>query len=173
MTLLHIYHDIATKIWLMQESRQETTTPATPKPPISRAGLRQIGRLAKLRNECNTTKNLCPGKANDPDLDPPHTNLKIDQILHHTIPITTKEVHQQCSKAIGNIIRKASHMLSDKLRQKENISYDKSPKHYHNNLKINAGINPQSPGPTEGNGPHTSEHKRTTNNPTRNHLNSH
>ena len=34
-------------------------------------------------------------------------------------------------------------MLSDILRHKENNSYDKSPKHYHNNLKMNAGINPR------------------------------
>jgi hypothetical protein len=35
-------------------------------------------------------------------------------------------------------------MLSDKIRDKENNSYDKSPKHYHNNLKVNAGINPRA-----------------------------
>jgi hypothetical protein len=144
MTLLHNYHDIATKIWPMQETRQEATTPASLKPPISRAGLRQIGRLAKLRNECNTTTKLYPEIVNDPVLNPPHINQKNNQILQPAIPITTKEAHHQCSKAIGNIIRKASQTLTDKLRQKENIRYDKSPKHYHNNLKINAGINPRA-----------------------------
>jgi hypothetical protein len=141
MTLLHTYHDIATKIWPMQETRQETTTPVTLKPPIARAGLRQIGRLAKLRNKCNTTTKLYPEIVNDPVLNPPHINQNINQILQPADPITTKEAHQRCSKAIENIIRKASQTLTDKLRQKENIRYDNSPKHYHNNLKINAGIN--------------------------------
>jgi len=58
-----------------------------------------------------------------------------------TPALTTKEVHHQCSEAIGDIIRKASHTLSDKSRHKENNSYDKSPKHYHDNLKIHARIN--------------------------------
>ena len=58
-----------------------------------------------------------------------------------------KEAHQQCSKAIGDRIRKASHTLPDKLRHKENNNYDKSPKHYYNNLKINAGINPRARDP--------------------------
>jgi hypothetical protein len=128
----------------MQETRQETTTTATFKPPISRAGRRQIGRLAKLRNECNTPKKLYLEIVNDPDLNPPHTNQTINQILQPATPITTKEAHHQCSKAIENIIRKASHMLTDKLRQKENKKYDKSPKHYHNNLKISADINPRA-----------------------------
>jgi hypothetical protein len=34
-------------------------------------------------------------------------------------------------------------MLSDEIRDKDNNSYDKSPKHYYNNLKVNAGINPR------------------------------
>jgi hypothetical protein len=115
MTLLHTYHEIATKIWPMHKTRQETTTPATLKPSISRAGLRQIGRLAKLRNEGNTTQKSHPDIANDPDLTPLHIHLKINQILHPTTSIMTKAAHQQCSKAIVDIIRKSSHPLSDKL----------------------------------------------------------
>jgi hypothetical protein len=144
MTLLHTYHDIATKIWPMQETRQESTPNTTLRPPISRAGIRQIGRLAKLRNECNTTIKQHPEITTDPNLNPPHINQKIIQILQPDTPITTKEAQQQCSKAIGTIIRKASQTLTDKLRLKENNRYDKSPKHYHNNLKINAGINPRA-----------------------------
>jgi len=144
MTLLHTYHNIATKIWPMHPTGQETPIPAPLTPPIFRAEIIQIGRLAKLGNECNTTTKLHSEKANDPDLNPLHINLKIKQILQPTVPITTKEAHQYCSKSIGDKIRKASHTLSDKLRHKESNSYDKSPKHYHNNLKINAGINPRA-----------------------------
>jgi len=118
----------------MQPTRQDAPTPVQLKSPIPRARLRQIGRLAKLRNECNTTTKLHPEKANDPDLNPLTINLKINQILQPITPLTTKEAHHQCSKAVGDIIRKASHTLSDKLRQKENNSYDKTPKHYHNNF---------------------------------------
>jgi hypothetical protein len=141
MTLLHTYHDIATKIWPMHEIRQETTTPATLRLSINLpSGTRHIGRLTKLRNECNTTNKLHSEKAHDPDQNPPHITRKITQILQRTTPITTKKAHQLCSKAIGDIIRKASHTLSDKLRQKENTRYDTSLKYYHNKLRINAGI---------------------------------
>ena len=34
--------------------------------------------------------------------------------------------------------------MSIKIRDKEKNSYDKSPKHYHNNLKVNARINPRA-----------------------------
>ncbi len=40
MTIIHEYHDIATKIWPMQTQKPDTTTITQPKPPISRAGLR-------------------------------------------------------------------------------------------------------------------------------------
>ena len=125
-------------------TRQDTPMPVQIKPHISRAGLRQVGRLAKLRNECNTTAKLHPEIANDSDLKPLHVSLKIYQILQPITPLTTKEAHHQCSKAIGNIIRKANHMLSDKIRDKESNSYDKSPKCYHNILKIYTVIIPRA-----------------------------
>jgi hypothetical protein len=50
MTIIHEYHDIATQIWPMKTPRSDTTTNTQSKPPIPRAGLRQISRLAKLRN---------------------------------------------------------------------------------------------------------------------------
>ena len=78
----------------MHPTRQETPTLAPLKPPISRAELRQIERLAKLRNECNTITKLHTEKAKDPDLNPLHINLKIYQILQPIVPITTKEAHQ-------------------------------------------------------------------------------
>jgi hypothetical protein len=75
----------------------------------------------------------------------------------------TKAAHQQCSKAIVDIIRKSSHPLSDKLWHKENNSYDKCPKQYHNNLKINAGINPRArdqPRVTALTNPNTKKYKK-------------
>ncbi len=60
MTVIHEYHDIATKIWPMQPPRQETPVPAKLKPPMSHAELRQIGILAKLRKQCNNTTKLHP-----------------------------------------------------------------------------------------------------------------
>jgi hypothetical protein len=73
-------------------------------------------------------------------LNPLNINLKIAQILKPLTPLSTSEARQRCSKSIGTIARKASNTLSDKLREKENKSYDKSPKHYHNNLKISTGL---------------------------------
>ena len=144
ITLILNYHDIATKIWPMQATRQDTPTPVQLKPPISRAGLRQIGRLAKLRNECNTTTKLHPEIVDDSDLNQQHINIEINQIFQPNTPLITREGQKQCSEAIGDIIRKASHTLSDKIKDKENNTYDKSPKHYHDNLKINAGITPRA-----------------------------
>jgi hypothetical protein len=46
--------------------------------------------------------------------------------------------------AIGTIVRQASDTLTHKLREKENKSYDKNPKQYHNNLKISAGLLPRA-----------------------------
>ncbi len=71
-------------------------------------------------------------------------HIKINTILNPTLPISTSETHKQCNKAIGTIVRHASNTLNEKLRDKENDSYDKSPKHYHNNLKISAGLLPRA-----------------------------
>jgi hypothetical protein len=81
MTITYEYHDIATAIWAMQPPRHDTSPPTHLKPPISRARLRQIGRLAKLKNECNNTTKHHPEIANNADLNPIHINLKITQIL--------------------------------------------------------------------------------------------
>jgi hypothetical protein len=54
------------------------------------------------------------------------------------------ETHRQYNKTIGTIVRQARNTLNEKLRDKENDSYDKSPKHYHNNLKISAGLLPRA-----------------------------
>jgi hypothetical protein len=144
MTIIHEYHDIATKIWPMQTQRPDTTTITQPKPPISRAGLRQISRLAKLRNECNKTAKLNPEASTDHEQNPIYINNKINTILNPVHPISTSEAHKQCNKAIGTIVRHASNTLNEKLRDKENDSYDKSPKQCHNNLTISAGLLPRA-----------------------------
>jgi hypothetical protein len=111
---------------------------------MSRAGLRQISRLAKLRNECNKSTKFYPETSTDHELNPIHINEKINTILKFAQPISASESHKQCNKAIGTIVRQASNTLNEKLRDKENESYDKSPKHYHNNLKISAGLLPRA-----------------------------
>ena len=60
---------------------------------------------------------------------PIHINEKITTLLSPAIPISTAEAHKQCNKAIGTIVRQASNTLTDKLREKVNKSYYKSPKH--------------------------------------------
>jgi hypothetical protein len=107
MTILHEYHDITTTIWPMQSPRHDTTPPTQLKPPISRAGQRQIGRLAKLRNECNHTTKHHPETPNNADLNPIHINLKITQILKPTTPLITIETQHQCSRNIGTIKKTA------------------------------------------------------------------
>jgi hypothetical protein len=55
-------------------------------------------------------------------------------------------------------------MLSEKTRDKENNSYDKSPEHYRNNLKINAEIIPRAkyqPRVAPLTNPTTKNHKQT------------
>jgi len=128
----------------MQPPNHDTTPPTQLKPPISRAGLRQIGRLSKLKNECNNTTKHHPEISNNADLNPIHRTIKITQILQPTTPLTTIEAQRQCSRNIGTIINKAGNTLSDKIRDKENKRYDKSPKHYHNNLKIHAVLIPRA-----------------------------
>jgi hypothetical protein len=62
----------------MQPPKQDTPLAVQLKPHISRAGLRHIGRLAKLRNECNNTTKLHLEIFNDSDLNLLHINLKIN-----------------------------------------------------------------------------------------------
>jgi hypothetical protein len=50
------------------------------------------------------------------------------------------EAHKQCNRAISTIAKKASHTLTNKLREKEDKNYGKSPKHYHINIKISADV---------------------------------
>jgi hypothetical protein len=144
MTIIHEYYDIATQIWPMQTQRPDTTTVTQPKPSKSIAGLRQISRLAKLRNECNKNAKLNPEASTDHEQNPIHINDKIDTILNPTQPISTSEAQKQCNKALGTIVREASNTLNEKLRDKETESYDKRPKHYHNSLKISAGLLPRA-----------------------------
>jgi hypothetical protein len=143
-TIIHEYHDMVTHIWPMQDSRQDTATITQLKSPISRAGLRQIVRLAKLINECNKTINLYPDAANDHAMTPIHINKKITILLSPAIPISTSEAHKQCLKVICMIGRQASNTLTEKLRDKENESYGKPPKHYHNNLKLSTRLLPRA-----------------------------
>jgi len=77
-------------------------------------------------------------------LNPIYINEKINTILNPAQPISTSEAPQKCNKAIGTIVRQSSNTLNEKLRDKENASFDKSPKHYHNNLKIIAGLLPRA-----------------------------
>jgi hypothetical protein len=138
MTIIHEYRDIATHIWPMQTQRPETPTITQPRPPISRAGLRQISRLAKLQNECNKNTKHYPEASIDHEMNPIHISENITMIRNPAKPTSTSEAHKQCNKAIGTIVRQASNTLNEKLRDKENESYDKSPKHHPNNLKISA-----------------------------------
>ena len=144
MTIIHEYHDIATQIWPMQTQRPDTPTITQPRPPISKVNLRQISRLAKVRNECNKNTKLYPETSTDHELNPIHINEKINTITKSAQPISTSEAHKQCNKAIGTIVRQASNTLNEKLRDKENATYDNGPKHYHNNLKISAGLLPRA-----------------------------
>jgi hypothetical protein len=77
-------------------------------------------------------------------MNPIHINEKITTIINPAKPISASEAHKQCNKAIGTIIRQASNTLNEKLRAKETVSYDKSPKHYHSNLKISARLLPRA-----------------------------
>jgi hypothetical protein len=99
ITIIHEYHDIATHIWPMQTQKPDTPTITHPKPPISRAGLRQISRLAKLRNECNKTSKLNPEASTDHKINPIHINEFFSTLLNPAKPISTFEAHKQCNKA--------------------------------------------------------------------------
>ena len=128
----------------MQTQRPNTPTITQPKPPISRAGLRQISRLAKLRNKCNKSTKLYPEASTDHERNPIDINEKITTILNPAKLISTSEAHKQCNKAIRTIVRQASNTLNENLSDKENESHDKSSKYYHNNLKISAGLLPRA-----------------------------
>ncbi len=131
-------------MWPIQTQKIDTPTITQPKPLISRANLRQISILAKLRNECNKNTKLKPKASTYHEQNPIYINEKINTILNPAQLISTSEAHKQCNKAIGTIVRQASNTLNEKLRDKENESYDKSPKHYHTNLKISAELLPRA-----------------------------
>ena len=75
---------------------------------------------------------------------PIHMSEKITTLLSPATPVSTSKAHKQCNKAIGAIVRQASDTLTEKLRDKENKIYDKSPKYYHNNLEMSAGLLPRA-----------------------------
>jgi len=92
----------------MQPPTPDTIMPKLLRPLISRADLRQIGRLAKLRNKCNANTKLHPETTNNHALNPIHIDNKITKILNPTTPISKSEAHNQCFKAIvGTIVRKS------------------------------------------------------------------
>jgi hypothetical protein len=124
----------------MQAPRQDTNTITQLKPPIPIAGLRQFGRLGKLRNEYNISIKLRPEAANNHAINAIHINDKITKLLSLVTPISTLEAHEHFNKAIGTIVRQTSNTLTEKLRKKETKTYDKSPNHYHNNLKISSSL---------------------------------
>jgi hypothetical protein len=95
MKIMHEFHDIATNIWSMQPPRQDIAMPTHLKPPISKAGLRQLGRLARLKNESKTIPSLHPDTADDRTQKLIHINIKtIIKILNPTITISTAESHK-------------------------------------------------------------------------------
>jgi hypothetical protein len=104
-TFIHEYHDIATHIWSIQTPKQDTSTITQLKPPISKAGLRQIGRLVKLRNECNKPTKLYPETSTNHAMTPIHINEKMNAFLKPATPLLTSEAHKQCNKAIGTIVK--------------------------------------------------------------------
>jgi hypothetical protein len=122
MTIIHEYHDIAAHIWPIQTPKQDTNTTTQLKPPISKSDLRQIGRLAKLRNKGNKITRLHPDDANNHALNPVHINEKNAKLLNPTTLISASEAHKQCIKAIGTIIRQASNTLNENIWEKENKS---------------------------------------------------
>ncbi len=54
-----------------------------------------------------------------------------------------EDIPSLCHKAISSLINKANRKFMDKLRKKEDALYKKSPKRYHANLKISAGLQPR------------------------------
>ena len=94
----------------------------------------------------NVTKHakVIPEASTNHEQNPIHINDKIITINNPAQPISASKAHKQCNKAIGTIVRQTSNTLNEELRDKENDSYDKSPKHYHNNLKISAGLLPRA-----------------------------
>jgi len=118
MTIIYEFHDIATHIWPIQRPKQDTNNTTQLKPPISKSGLRQIGRLAKIRHECNKTTTQHPDDANIHALNPIHINKNIAKLLSPATPISISEAHKQSNKAIGTIVRQARTTLDEKIRDK-------------------------------------------------------
>jgi hypothetical protein len=83
MTLIHELHvDIAAGIWPMQPPKPETPIQTSQRPPISRAGLWQIGRLAIFRNECNILTKHHPYTSDIHD----HNPIQIHTQIHTLTP---------------------------------------------------------------------------------------
>ena len=82
-------------------------------------------------------------KTNTPTTtDPRHTKqtqTQASEVLQLPDPPNLEDIPALCNKAIAIIINKANRKLADSLRKKEDLLYKKSPKRYHNNLKIAAG----------------------------------
>ena len=115
-------------------------------PPITKADTRQLKRITRLRN---TAKRMIPNpKTNTPSTnDPQHikqTQTQASEVLQLPDPPNPEDIPALCNKAIATIINKANRKLDVSLRKKEEQLYKKSPKRYHNNLKIAAGLQPNA-----------------------------
>jgi len=139
------YHQLTQTIWPMaQPPTIDTTTKLHP--PITKSDTRQLKRITRLRN---TAKNLIPKpKTNATTATEPQqtkqTQTQASEVLQLPDPPNLEDILALRSKSIATIINKANRKLVDSLRKKEDQLYKKSPKRYHNNLKIDAGLQPNA-----------------------------
>ncbi len=76
--------------------------------------------------------------------DAPPTPTQATKILQLNNPPNIEDIPTLCHKAISSIINKANRKLMNKLRQKEDALYKKSPKRYHASLKTSASLQPRA-----------------------------
>jgi hypothetical protein len=139
------YHRLAQTIWPMaQPPPRDTNTKLHP--PITKSDTKQLKLITRLRN---TAKSMLP----KPNTDIPittdtksitQTHTQASEVLQLPDSPELEDIPALCHKAIAIIINKANRKLADTLPKKEDQLYKKSPKRYHNKLKIAAGLQPNA-----------------------------
>jgi hypothetical protein len=137
------YYLLVKQKWPMaQPSTTETNTKRHPY--IPKSDTRRRKRTTRLKNTANR---ILPNikTNNSSTTEPQHTTqtrIKAIEVFQLENSPKLEDIPALSHKAIATIINKANHKLADSLWGNKDLLYKKSPKRYHSNLKMAAGLQP-------------------------------
>ena len=152
LQVLDGYHELATTIWDTKPPSRPPRARRSAAKPLTKSSLRRLTRLTRLRNACGTAIKEERSRQHPPTpRTGPHKPLReailteeIKHVFGDQSPTDPADIHAQCRKEIGTILRASKKRLETKLRDQENAFYDSNRKAYHKGLKVEAGLLPKA-----------------------------